>query len=244
MNRRSCLCFFILAALASTASADLVISQYYYNGGNNKWIEVFNAGPSAVNLSNYAVGLWSNTNAEGYKTGVAPTASDVLPNVLLPSGGVFLLSHDEAGFPPGIVADFKNSLVLNFTGNDSFGLYSTGTYSTSLLIDAIGFTNSGNQGSSNGFVRLTLDQGYSTVLGSNVLNFGTVWKSIAVWEANIAMPGMDNHLGSTSLVAAVAVAAVPEPNAALFGCLIAGSMGLTVGRRPAERCSGSIQAVG
>jgi hypothetical protein len=236
MIRHIALSALALSALASTTSADLVISQYYEGpGAYDKWIEVFNSGPSAVNLSNYAVGIWSNTNAEGYKTGVAPNAWDVLPNVSLPSGGVFLMSHDEAGIPLDLVAGFRNSNVLSFTGNDSFAIYSAGAYSTGSLVDAIGFTNTGNQGPDKGFVRLSLDQGYSLTAGSNVLNFGSVWQSIAFWQANIATAGMDAHLGSTSLVAEVAVAAIPEPTAALFGGLIAGVMGLTVARRPADR---------
>lgn len=239
MIRPLALCAFafsVIASTVSTASADLVISQYYEGpGAYDKWIEVFNSGPIAVNLSNYSVGLWSNTNAEGYKTGVAPNASDVLPNVSLPSGGVFLLSNDEAGIPLDLVAGFRNSLVLNFTGNDSFALYSAGAYSTGSLVDAIGFTDTGNQGPDKGFVRLTLDQGYSLFAGSNVLNFDSIWKSIAFWEANIAAVGMDAHLGSTSLVPEVAVAAIPEPTTALFGGLIAGAFGLMVARRPSDR---------
>lgn len=238
MIRLLALCAFPLAAicaLASTASANLVISQYYYNGGNNQWIELFNSGASAIDLGGYAVGVWKDTNAEGYKTGAAPNASDILPNVVLPSGGVFLMSHDEAGIPLDLVAGFRNSNVLSFNGNDSFAIYSAGAYSTSSLIDAIGFTNEGNLSSDTGFVRLSLDQGYSTVPGSKAPNFGSVWKSIAFWEANIALPGQDYYLGATSLVAEVAVAAIPEPTAALFGGLLAAVVGLAVVRRSADR---------
>ena len=65
-------------ALCGTASAQVVISQVYGGGGNsgaplrNDFIELYNAGPSAVNLSTYSVQYasstgtaWSRTNLTG-----------------------------------------------------------------------------------------------------------------------------------------------------------------------------------
>lgn len=234
MIRHTALCALALGAIASTAAADLVISQYYNNGSGNKWIELFNSGASAVNLGNYSVGLWSDANAEGYKTGAAPTASNVLPSVSLSSGGVFLISHPDAAFPPGVIADLKVGPVMNFNGNDSFAIYTAGAYSTGSLVDAVGFTNTSTI-MNRSYVRLSLDQGYSLASGSTVLNYPTIWSSTLVGVVNVAEPGTDARLGSTTLKAAVAVAAIPEPTAALFGSLVATVMGLTVARRPADR---------
>ncbi len=220
------------AALPTTASAGLVISQYYEGTSNNKWIELFNSGATTVDLSNYAIGTWSNANAEGYKSGAAPSNSVTLPSFSLPSGGVYLMSHGFAGVPLEITADYLNSNVINFNGNDSFAIYAAGAYSTSKLVDAIGFTESGNEGVDKSFVRLTLDPGYSLVAGSNATTFPAVWGSMTYVQANNALPGADAYLGVTSLTA---LAPVPEPTAALFGGLIASALGLTVARRPAQR---------
>jgi hypothetical protein len=49
-----------VAALASTVRAGLVVSEVVYNepGSNStgEWIEIFNSGPGAVDLSNYKIG--------------------------------------------------------------------------------------------------------------------------------------------------------------------------------------------
>ena len=233
MIRSIALCLLAVAASSSTAPADLVISQYFVGPVKSQWIELFNSGSSAIDLSGYSVGLWQDANAEGYKSGAAPTASVVLPNVSLASGGVFLLSDAEAGLPLDLVADYKNSVVLRITGNDSFALYTAGAYSTGSLVDAIGFTNSGNEGAYKGFVRISLDDGYDLITGSNVLDFAAIWESVTVVQVLNAEPGMHAHLGTTALTAAVA--AIPEPTAALFGGALASLLGLTIARRPAVR---------
>ena len=233
MIRTIALSALLTAALTSTATADLVISQYFLGNNNSKWIEVFNAGASAINLNNYEVGLWTDANAEGYKTGATPNASAVLNDFTLPSGGVFVMSAENPGNPDHQPPGFENGSVLNFTGNDSFAIYAAGPYSTGALVDAIGFTNASSQAIYVGYVRSSLDQGYSLVPGSNVLNFSDVWQSVTAGEVFPAEPGDDYYLGSTSLSAAVA--AIPEPTAALFGSLLAGLLSLTVARRPASR---------
>jgi hypothetical protein len=61
----------------SSASGELIISQYYEGASNNKWIEIYNPGSSAVDLlaGGYRLGLWSNVgNREAGRRQVAPNA--------------------------------------------------------------------------------------------------------------------------------------------------------------------------
>lgn len=232
MPRLLLLSLCLAITLPTTAPAGLVISQYYEGAGTNNWIELFNSSASAVNLEGYSIGVWKNGNAEGYKSGVAPTASVTLPNFSLPSGGIFLLGRNKDGAPLIAPPDYVNAIVVEFDGNDSFAIYAAGAYSTSALVDAIGFTAE-NEGKDKSFVRLTLDAGYDLVTGSNATMFPAVWGSMTHIVANGAQPGTDAYLGFTSLT--TALAPVPEPTAALAGGLLAGALGLSVARRPSRR---------
>lgn len=65
-----------LVCFASAASGQIFISQYYEGTSNNKWIELYNAGASSVDLGagGYRLGLWSNAAArQSWKTMERPT---------------------------------------------------------------------------------------------------------------------------------------------------------------------------
>jgi hypothetical protein len=54
-----CLCFFLLAMVTGTARADVIINEvmasngYYENGNAWDWVELYNDGKSAVDLSGW-----------------------------------------------------------------------------------------------------------------------------------------------------------------------------------------------
>jgi predicted extracellular nuclease len=203
-----------VVSLSSRANAVVLISQYYEGTATNKWIELFNNGSTTINLTDLTVGLWSNANAEGYKTNVAASQSVVLSGLLAP-GSTYVLGNSLNTTPLAAVANLNNDNVINFNGNDSIALYTTGVFSTANLIDAIGFTNAGTQGTDKSFVRTSSAPGFDTTSGSNVTNFGN-WTQVDLATVNAASAGTDNFIGSST-----SLTAVPEPFT-VIGTLIGG----------------------
>jgi predicted extracellular nuclease len=218
----------LVSILSQATHADIVISQYYEGTSNNKWIELFNTGPATVALTGLTLGTWSNTNAEGYKSDIAPTNAELLTGSITP-GSTFLIRNPAATLPSYATADqTASSFGVAFNGNDSVALYSGAVFSTSNIIDAIGFTNTGNEGVDKSFVRTSANPGWNTTAGSDVLDFPSVWSLVTLADVNNATAGTDQRLGFSTL----AFTAVPEASSFLFGGFLAGVFGAGyVGRR-------------
>lgn len=103
---------------------DLFFSEYVEGSSNNKAIELYNPTASAIDLSLYAVKLYSN--------GVtAPTSTQALSGSLPPGGTIVLANAGAtAAFKP---AGTQDSGVANFNGDDALTLEKSGT-----VIDRIG----------------------------------------------------------------------------------------------------------
>lgn len=204
--KKALLTLAVVIGLASGAQAQLVITQYYEGTSNNKWIELTNVGGSVIaDLSIYKLSLWQNANTEAYKTDGTPNQTLTLSGSL-DAGSSFLLSHGSAVLPSYAVADLTSSTVINFNGDDSLTLWSGVTFTTASIIDAIGFTDLGNEGADTSFVRLIATTGWNTTLGSTVLDFPSVWSSATLTEVADAAALTDPRLGFSS------VTAVPEPS--------------------------------
>ena len=211
---------------ASQSSAALIISQYYEGASTNKWIELFNSGPGAFDLSTVQIGLWTNANAEGYKSNTAPSQSLVLSGSLA-SGSTFLLGNTGNTANLGVFTNpptfnLNSNSVINFNGNDSVAIYNAGAFSTASLIDAVGFTNAGNQGQDRSFVRSSFSPGFNTTAGSNITDFPSVWSLVSLATANGAAVGTDNFLG---------FAAIPEPTSLALGLMGGCTVLLAASRR-------------
>jgi predicted extracellular nuclease len=202
---------------AISAHAQLFITQYYEGPSTNKWIELTNTGSSTIDLTGFALGHWNNANAEGYKTSVAPSFTMTLSGSLT-AGSTILIGNTGNTEVTYATATITNNTVINFNGNDSIVLYSAGTFSTASIIDAIGFTTSGNEGADKSFVRTSLLDGWNTTAGSNATNFSGVWLNVSNATVKAASVGTEERLGFSSL------SSVPEPSSF---ALIAG--GLTLG---------------
>ncbi len=153
----------VAATTALNAMGGLIISQYYEGRSNDRWIEIYNPGPSAVDMATegYRLGLWSNVPTNEYwKTGSAPTyPADVLTNTI-PAGGTFLFSHTNAVDPKYAVRD-QGGQAAWFTGNDSIVLFKGDPYAFSNVVDAIGVTT--NNYTDRSYVRTnTVTTGVST----------------------------------------------------------------------------------
>ena len=184
--------------VSAAATGALLITQYYEGPSTNKWIEITNISASSIDLAagDYRVGLW-NSDAEGYKTSVTPNQTMTLTGTL--TSGQSLLLGNTGNTTPGYADAYSplidNNSVINFNGNDSIVLYTTPTFSTANILDAIGFTTAGNEGQDKSFVRATTAAGYNTTAGSDVLDFTSIWSQITNATADAATAGTDNRLG-------------------------------------------------
>ena len=94
----------------------------------------------------YYLTLWSNANTENYKAdGGTPPATPSLSGTVAP-GASFLVSRSDAVLPSYATADQEAPGVINFNGDDSVVLYSTNTWDVANIVDAIGFTDAGAEG--------------------------------------------------------------------------------------------------
>ena len=111
---------------------DIFISQYVEGGSYNKYIEIYNATETTVNLSEFTLELWSNGSD---KIASAASATMTLTGTLAP-GEVIVIGHSSGTiYTPDII----NSSVMNFNGNDILILKHTGD-----IIDSIGQIGNGD----------------------------------------------------------------------------------------------------
>ena len=204
--------FSALAAVSSQGA--VLITQYYEGTSNNKWIEITNTGTTSVDLGagDYKLSLWQNANTESYKTDGTPSQTLSLTGTIT-SGASFTYANASALLPfAAATATATSSGVINFNGDDSLTLWTGTTFATSSIVDAIGFTDIGNEGADRSFVRTSVSAGWNTTAGSDVLDFSSVWTSVTNATVDSATAGTDNYIGFSSV-------AIPEPSAALLGGL-------------------------
>ncbi len=184
-------------------------TQYYEgSSGNAKFLEITNTGDTEVDLAGWTLMRWTNQNAEDYKfTGAGTGApSQAIPltglivpatsTPILPPGGTIVLANNTTSNPPpGGTAAALTTGNISHNGNDSYGLYS-GPVDPANLVDAIGFTDLGNEGADKSFVRLATTPGFSFTAGSNLTSFPTIWSAVPLADVDAAFPGQNNHLGT------------------------------------------------
>lgn len=179
----------------NAGATGLFISQYYEGTSNNKWLELYNATESAIDLSagGYRIGLWVNAAREGWKSGTAPGTVITLTGTI-PAGGTFLVRNSSATLPSYATADLSSG-SLTFTGDDSVGLYTGSTYSTSALVDIIGLTANTLQDTS--IVRSdSILVGQTALTDYNAANW-TVFANATVDSAGVsATERLDVHTAS------------------------------------------------
>jgi hypothetical protein len=202
----------VVDAESATPSGDLIITQYYEGFSDNKYIEVTNIGDTPIDLTGYTIVRWGNERAEEYKTAEALPADDADSLDLSSLGTIqpdqtMVFANSGADSPlAGSSADLSRGYPgpFAFTGNDSIVIYNSAIPNPANIVDAIGFTFTGEEGKDTGFVRAGAFQGYDLIAGSNASSsqFGTVWTEITNTTANAASYGDDGFIGTTALATA------------------------------------------
>jgi Ca2+-binding RTX toxin-like protein len=108
---------------------EIFISEYIEGSSNNKAIELFNPTGATIELDGYRLDLYSDTNSNE----TSPTQSVLLDDYSISSTGTFVIAHGSAETAILNVADYTNSLLINFNGDDTIVLRKNGA-----VIDAIG----------------------------------------------------------------------------------------------------------
>lgn len=109
---------------------DLIISEYVEGSSYNKYLEIYNAGTEAADLSIYTVKMYAN----GSPSATNSAQLDVLTSITsLPSGGIIVIQHSSASLtlPAGVTA--YSSGVCGFNGDDAVTLEKDG-----VVIDVFG----------------------------------------------------------------------------------------------------------
>ena len=105
-------------------ATDLFISEYIEGSSNNKALEIYNGTGATINLSGYAIKLFTN--------GASSATNTFNLSGTLNHNEVLVISHNDAtsAFKP---IGYVTSGVTNFNGDDAIGLYNGDT-----LIDQFG----------------------------------------------------------------------------------------------------------
>jgi len=217
-TRCSVASFLVLAVFMSSASASIIISQYYEGSSFNKYIELHNAGSSAVDLDadEYNLSHWSNAAREDWKTGGSPTDTQALSGVI-PAGGTYLVAHTQASDPSyALPADASGLGGVNFNGDDSSVLWTGTTYSFASVVDAFGVTGSGFSNTS--FVRNA-----DVLSGTNADFNASQWTEFSNSDVDNALAGTNQRLGEHAVI--------PEPSSFVGMLLLFGMAGVTMRRR-------------
>ncbi|GAB0155678.1 hypothetical protein CHRYSEOSP005_09400 [Chryseobacterium sp. Alg-005] len=117
---------------AGGSSSELYISEYVEGSSNNKALELTNATPDPIDLSNYSIKKQANGGGSWVNEAI-------LTGTLQPSSA-FVITHSGAAF----TCSFTSNLTLggapiDFNGNDPVGLFKNG-----VLIDIVGTFNGGS----------------------------------------------------------------------------------------------------
>lgn len=179
-----------MGLLAVNAMGGLIISQYYEGASNDKWIEIYNPGPSAVDMAaeGYRLGLWANDNVEGWKTNGAPTYPAAVLTNILPAGATFLYSHASAALPAYAVADMTGQSAW-FNGDDTPVLFTGDPYDFANVVDVIGLQDSSAENEKSLVRTNTVTTGVNTDFNA------ADWIEYTLTEVEDATAGTNERLG-------------------------------------------------
>ncbi len=116
----SLLLLFSIGAL----NAQVIITQYYEGASSDKYIEITNIGKTSVDLSNYYLGRWSNTDSPA---STDPYANGSALSGTIAAGQTLVYMNAGAVNPPYAVTNAVGSTTATyFNGNDPVALLEGG----------------------------------------------------------------------------------------------------------------------
>ena len=152
--------------------ADLIISEYVEGSSNNKYIEIYNAGSAAADLSKYMIKMYANGATKATNQATLDTLYSA---AFLPAGGIILLKNLDAALPlPSGVTAYGSS-VCNFNGDDAIMLEKEET-----VIDAFGMVGVDPGGS------WTISGNTSATADHSVKRMVSITKGNADWASSSA----------------------------------------------------------
>lgn len=189
-----------------TACDKVMFSEYIEGSSQNKALELYNAGSTAANLSNYTVETYSNgSTTASYTLNLSGT---------LASHDVYVIGDANATLP-GIISNTDiTSNVTFFDGNEAIILKRNG-----VIIDKIG--DIGDNPSVNWLVGSGSTADYTLVRKNTVDRPGTFWPD-GVLEWDVYAQNTTTYLGSHNSICGVGAA----PIAAFVGT----PLNITVGQ--------------
>lgn len=108
-----------------SGSSDFLIFSEYIESGNQKYLEIHNPSLNTISLANYQILIYANGSLTPTTT-VNLTGTDIAP------GGYYVIEHNAATTPAGVVPDQPNAF-LGYNGNDAITLVESG-----IVRDALG----------------------------------------------------------------------------------------------------------
>ena len=108
----------LTVASGEPSGGDLIFSEYVEGSSFNKALELYNSTPSGIDLSAYAVELYSN--------GSSSVSNSVNLAGVLAAGDVYVLAHPSSDPAILAVADLTDGGVVNFNGDDAVVLRKNG----------------------------------------------------------------------------------------------------------------------
>jgi predicted extracellular nuclease len=203
--------------MAPASFGNLIISEYVEGSSNNKAIELFNTGPTNINLATIGLSVFFNGSA----TGTGAVAVGEITGMLVP-GGVFTIANPSWALG-GTINHSETGLTFN--GDDAVVLFHT-SLTTANYLDVIGQIGtdpgtewgSGVQSTADNTIRRNTNILTGDTNGANAFVPSTEWRGFAV-----DLHTLGTHDGQ--------FVAVPEASAFLFGSLICGAAAVWKWRR-------------
>jgi len=169
--------------------SDLIISEYVEGSSYNKYLEIYNTGTSAAELSKYVVKLYIN----GETTASNSVKLDTLTGISsLAAGGIIVIRNSKAVLSLSVGVTAYVSGVCGFNGDDAITLEKDGT-----IIDVFGEvgTDPGSSWTIEGSASAAVDK--TVRRKSNITQGNTNWTNSSSTEWNVIAATDDvSNLGS------------------------------------------------
>lgn len=208
------------SSLCAPASADLVFSESFGVSGGGSSLDLFSGFDNGLPVAFSSVDgadVRDSSSSAGEYSGA--------------SGGnnVFLSDNTEGFTISGISTAGFSDLFLSFGGNEAVG-GTTGLDNTMLTVE---FSTDGatfvdvpfSAGDSNGWSSIKMSSAVGSLPTAVSLTLRLTSTVVSTQDLRIDDMAIEGR----------AIAAVPEPTAALLGSLLVGALGMTVARRPNSR---------